>query len=151
MIDDKKLEAIFEKHFREGMINKDFQAFKKTHPTLYNVISKTLKEIATICRNSYRILPPDVAFHQLSKAIDYFNINNYRVDDVRIFCPKWYKELIERHASKYSFVAKVEPTKFMGVEFVDGYEDVLVVSSVGKGFGPNKIKQQRIELILKDI
>lgn len=36
---------IFEYHFKKGMINKDFEAFKRTHPTLLRVILAAMDEI----------------------------------------------------------------------------------------------------------
>ena len=36
---------IFEKHFRKGMIVKDFEAFKRTHPTLLKCILKAMDEV----------------------------------------------------------------------------------------------------------
>jgi hypothetical protein len=36
---------IFEKHFRKGMINKDFGALKKTHPTLMRCILEAMDEV----------------------------------------------------------------------------------------------------------
>lgn len=42
-----ELLSIFKKNFVSGMINKDFNSFKKTHPTLMKAIAKTLIEIET--------------------------------------------------------------------------------------------------------
>jgi len=36
---------IFEKHFRKGMIVKDFEAFKRTHPTLLKCILEAMNEV----------------------------------------------------------------------------------------------------------
>jgi hypothetical protein len=36
---------IFEKHFKKGMINKDFESFKKTHPTLIKCILEAMNEV----------------------------------------------------------------------------------------------------------
>lgn len=36
---------IFEKHFRNGMIVKDFEAFKRTHPTLLKCILEAMNEV----------------------------------------------------------------------------------------------------------
>jgi hypothetical protein len=41
----KELEKIFEGNFKKWMINKDFQSFKKTHPTLYIVILSSLIDV----------------------------------------------------------------------------------------------------------
>ena len=43
----------FEKHFREGMINKDFEAFKKSHPTLLKVILAAMDDVATTRLTDY--------------------------------------------------------------------------------------------------
>lgn len=39
-----KAEEILEKHFRKGMINKDFNSFKKTHPTLTKCVLDAINE-----------------------------------------------------------------------------------------------------------
>jgi hypothetical protein len=36
---------IFEKHFRKGMINKDFEAFKRTHFSLLKCILEVMNEV----------------------------------------------------------------------------------------------------------
>lgn len=40
-----KPEQIFERNFKKRMINKDFESFKKTFPTLYKVIEISLYEV----------------------------------------------------------------------------------------------------------
>lgn len=37
---------IFEKHFRRGMVNKDFNSFKRTHPTLLRCIMNAMNEVS---------------------------------------------------------------------------------------------------------
>lgn len=41
---DKYL-LLFEKHFKKGMLNKDFEAFKRSHPTLLRCILSALEEV----------------------------------------------------------------------------------------------------------
>ena len=36
---------IFEKHFRKGMVVKDFEDFKRTHPQLLNCILEAMSEV----------------------------------------------------------------------------------------------------------
>ena len=36
---------VLEKHFRNGMINKDFEAFKRTHPSLLKCILNAMNEV----------------------------------------------------------------------------------------------------------
>lgn len=38
-------EQIFERNFKKRMINKDFESFKKSYPTLYKVIEVSLYEV----------------------------------------------------------------------------------------------------------
>lgn len=45
MKSQKELEKLFESNFRKGMINKDFESFKRTHPTLYRVILTSLIDV----------------------------------------------------------------------------------------------------------
>lgn len=151
MKNDSKLEAIFEKNFMEGMIRKDYSAFKKSHKTLYNVILKTLSQIEELKLKPFGkilTLPVDDAFDKLANAVLEFKEANYYVDELQISCPDWYKKQIVAHASRYTFVSNAEPAKFMGIDFADGYENALIVSPK-KGY-KNVLKWQpeRIELII---
>ena len=38
---------ILEKHFKKEMLNKDFESFKKSHPTLLKCILKSMNEISS--------------------------------------------------------------------------------------------------------
>lgn len=40
-----ELLRLFEKHFKSKMINKDFEAFKKSHPTLLLCVLSALEEV----------------------------------------------------------------------------------------------------------
>lgn len=39
-------EQTFKHHFKQTMINKDFESFKKTHPTLLKTIMNAMEDIA---------------------------------------------------------------------------------------------------------
>lgn len=45
-MNDSKLEAIFARYFMNGMARKDLKSFKRTYPTLFNVIMKSLRDVA---------------------------------------------------------------------------------------------------------
>ena len=142
-----ELEALFEKQFRDGMIDKDFKAFKKDFPTLYLVIISSLVELKERKENTISLLPIDKIYSELAEKIENLYCLGYSCDHLSIFCPDWYKQFIINNAEIYSFISKSEPLRFMGVELVSGYEDALIVSNSKAGNRPKELKKFRIEII----